>query len=696
MAHSPVLCIYTVEQLGCAHCAAKMEAQIAALPEVHSCTLTYATRQLRVEAEHPDALLPKLQEICASVESQVRVVPVEAPTKEEATGCNRDLLRILLGGGTLVAGKLLEHFLPATAPLPCHWLALALFVIGYLACGWRVLREAGRSLTKGHALDEQFLMAIATLGAFAIGEFGEALGVMVFYRVGEYFEDRAVEKSRSSIMAALDLRPEVVQKLHGDHTHTIPAEEARPGDLLLLRPGDRVPLDGIVVEGTSTADTSAITGESVPVALNPGDSLISGWVNQTGVLRMRVEKPLSESMVTRILNSVESAAAAKPHIDRFITRFCRYYTPIVVVLALCTAILPSLFTGDWWYWIKTALTFLVISCPCALVLSVPLAFYAGIGLGSKKKILFKGGSAMEALCKVKVMVMDKTGTLTQGVFTVQQLLPAEGVTEQELLMPAAFCEQNSNHPIAQSIQIAARGLEVALPHTVTEVPGQGIIADGVCCGSRRLLEAQGVEVPTTLSGSGTEVLVAREGRYLGAIHIDDAVKPESAQAIRKLKARGLKTVMLTGDTEEKAKSVADTLGLDECHGRLLPQDKLERLQALRQSYGPVLFVGDGINDAPVLAGADVGAAMGSGADAAIEAADLVFMTSRMDAVPEAISIARQATAISRQNVVLALGVKALVILLGLLGWANLWLAVFADTGVAMLCILNSIRLLYRK
>ena len=695
MAHHTVLRVFTVEHLGCAHCAARMEAAIAALPEVHRCTLTYATRQLRIEAEDPEALLPRIQEICASIEAQVRVVPLREPVKSEDSS-KADILRILWGAGTLVIGKLLEHLLPATAPLPCHWLALAVFILGYLVCGWGVLTQAAKSITKGHALDENFLMGIATLGAFVIGEFGEALGVMLFYRVGEYFEDRAVEKSRSSIMAALDLRPEVVHKLHGDHTHTIPAEEAVPGDLLLLRPGDRVPLDGVVMEGTSTADTSAITGESVPIALKPGDRLISGWVNQTGVVRMRVEKPLSESMVTRILNSVESAAASKPQIDRFITRFCRYYTPIVVVLALVTAILPSLFTGDWWYWVKTALTFLVISCPCALVLSVPLAFFAGIGLGSKNKLLFKGGSAMEALCKVKVVAMDKTGTLTQGTFSLRQLLPREGVTEQELLELAAFCEQGSNHPIARSIQAAAQGLELPLPQSVTEVPGQGVLADGVCCGSRRLLEEQGIPVPSGLSCTGTEVLVSKQGRYLGAILIDDALKPETAQAIQSLKARGLKTVMLTGDAGEKAKAVADELGLDEYHSRLLPQDKLERLQELRQAYGPVLYVGDGINDAPVLAGADVGAAMGSGADAAIEAADLVFMTARMDAVPQAISIARRATAISRQNVVLAVGIKALVILLGLLGWSNLWLAVFADTGVAMLCILNSIRLLYQK
>lgn len=695
--------VFLLDNLGCAHCAAKMEAQIAQLPEVASCTLTYATKQLRVEAIEPLRLLPVIQQICASVESEVKVTPrSSSPAKQtenaDEEDSKMDIARIVCGAAALVIGKLLEHFLPATGALPCNAIALILYVFGYVFCGWGVLKQAAINISHGKALDENFLMGIATLGAFAIGEYAEALGVMVFYRIGEYFEDRAVEKSRSNIMEALDLRPEVVNLVDGDETRTIPSEDAQPGDILLVRPGDRIPLDGTVLEGESLIDTSAITGEPVPVSVHNGDSVISGCVNQNGVIKMRVDKELSESMVTRILNSVENAAATKPHIDRFISRFCKVYTPFVVILAVLTAIIPSLFTGNWWYWIKTALTFLVISCPCALVLSVPLAFFAGIGLGSKKKILFKGGSAMEAICNVKAVVMDKTGTLTRGVFSVQQLLPAEGISENELLEKAACCESASTHPIARSIISAAeeRNMTLRKPSSVKEHSGMGIEADGILCGNQKLMIENNIALPDLHTDHGTEVLLAENGRYIGRILIADEVKPESTKAVSALKAQGIKTIMLTGDAADNAEAVGRELGLDEVHAKLLPQEKLEHLQQIRNKYGAVMFVGDGINDAPVLAGADVGGAMGSGADAAIEAADVVFMTSSMDAVPEAIAIGRKSTRISRQNVVIAIAIKLLVILLGLLGFANMWAAVFADTGVAMICIFNSIRILYQK
>ena len=696
--------VFLVNNLGCAHCASKMEAKISQMPEVASCTLTYATKQLRVEAAHPLELLPQIQQICASIESEVTVTPRAArgETKREAQEDSdegkRDLVRIITGAAALVIGKVLEHFLPATGVLPCNIAALILFVVGYVYCGWGVLKQAAVNIAHGRALDENFLMSIATLGAFAIGDYAEALGVMVFYRVGEYFEDKAVEKSRSNIMEALDLRPEVVNLMEGGEVRTLPAEDALPGDVVLVRPGDRVPLDGTVLEGESLLDTSAITGEPVPVAVRPGDSVTSGCVNQNGALTVRVEKELSESMVTRIMDSVENAAAAKPHIDRFISRFCKVYTPFVVALAVLTALIPSIVTGNWGYWVKTALTFLVISCPCALVLSVPLAFFAGIGLGSKKNVLFKGGSAMEAICNVKAIVMDKTGTLTRGVFTVQRILPADGVSETELLAMAAKCESASTHPIAQSIRAAAgeRGVKTERPESIQELSGLGIDADGILCGNRKLLEQYGIAVSADDGAFGTEVLLADHSRYLGRIVISDELKPETRTAIAALKAEGLKTVMLTGDAADSAEAVAREIGLDEVHAKLLPQDKLRILKETREKYGPVMFVGDGINDAPVLAGADVGAAMGSGADAAIEAADVVFMTSRMDAVPEAIDIGRVSTRISRQNVVIAIAIKLIVILLGFLGLANMWAAVFADTGVAMICILNSIRILYRK
>lgn len=692
--------VYRLNNLGCANCAAKMERQIGALGGVEQATITYATGQLRVWGKDPDALLGQYQSICASIEPEVTVEPMtrKAPAQQEEEE-EHALPRILLGASLLLAGKLLEQFLPPLWGLSISPWALAIYLAGYLLLGGGVLKTAFHNLTSGQVFDENFLMSIATLGAFAVGEYAEALGVMLFYQVGEYFEDRAVERSRSNIMGAMDLRPEVVQLLQADgSTMTLPAEEAQVGDLLQIRPGDRIPLDGTVTEGESHLDTSAITGEPVPVSVRPGDSILSGCVNADGLLTLRVDQPLETSMVTRILESVENAAASKPQIDRFITRFSRIYTPIVVALALLVAIVPSLLTGDAAYWVKTACTFLVISCPCALVLSVPLAFFAGIGAGSKRNILFKGGAAMETISKVKVVVLDKTGTITQGNFKLQQVLPAGGMDADLLLALAAGCERVSTHPIAQSICAAAQERGITPQHfqSVTEHPGKGMEADGLLCGNRKLMEAFGISLPQLEHTVGTQVLLARDGAYLGQLVISDTIKEGAASAVRQLKAMDIRTAMLTGDSQESAQAVADAVGIDQVRARLLPQDKLDALQAIRAKEGTALFVGDGINDAPVLAGADVGAAMGSGADAAIEAADLVFLTGDPEAIPKAISIGRRAVVIARQNVVLALVIKLAVIVLGLFGYANMWAAVFADTGVAMLCILNSIRTLYQK
>ena len=520
---------------------------------------------------------------------------------------------------------------------------------------------------------------------------------MLFYRVGEFFEHRAVARSRSQIMEAVDLRPEVVQLVQGEQIREIPAADAQVGDLLLVRPGDRIPLDGTVVSGESRIDMAPITGEPVPVGVKQGDAVISGCVNTTGQLILRVEKPLSESMVTRILDSVENAAASKPKIDRFITRFARVYTPVVVAIAAATAVLPSLVTGNWHYWVYTALSFLVMSCPCALVLSVPLAFFAGIGAGSKKGILFKGGVSMEAMGKVKAVVMDKTGTITKGDFRVQSVAGGHDV-----LGLCASCEQQSTHPIAQSIVAAARerNMELFQPDSMEEIPGQGIRAtvDGktVLCGNARLMRQHGINAEQAVNAYGTKVLVAVNGRFVGYITIADTIKEETKMAVSTLKQKKIHTVMLTGDAVDSAEAVAQETGIEEVHAGLLPHQKLEQLRNLRKERGAVMFVGDGINDAPVLAGADVGAAMGSGADAAIEAADVVFMTSQVSAIQQSLEIAANTQAIAWQNVVFALAIKFAVMIFGLLGYASMWLAVFADSGVAMLCVLNSIRLLYKK
>ena len=788
--------IYIIENLDCANCAAKIEAKFNAHPQVEEATITFATKQLRLTAADPDALIPELTEIARTVEGEVIIRPRDGHTHREqhrdhACGCGHhhgedhecgcghhhheghecgcghhhgedhecgcghhhgedhecgcghhhgedhecgcghhhdeghecgcghhhheghtchcghdheephdhhdhahgdgeSAKPLILGAALFAVTLALEHF-------GLGWIALAVSVIAYVILGREVVATALKNLVKGHVFDENFLMSIATIGAFFIGEHPEAVGVMLFYRVGEYFEHKAVERSRSQIMEAVDLRPETVNLVLGEEVRVIPAEDAKPGDLLLVRPGDRIPLDGIVVSGESRIDTAPITGEPVPVRAAAGDSVISGCVNTTGQLTIRAEKPLSESMVTRILDSVENAAASKPKIDRFITRFARIYTPIVVAIAAATAVIPSVITGNWSYWVYTALSFLVMSCPCALVLSVPLAFFSGIGAGSKKGILFKGGVSMEAMGKVKAVVMDKTGTITRGEFKVQKI--AGGL---DVLRLCASCEQRSTHPIAQSIVAAAkeRNMELFLPDDLEEIPGQGIRAKVddqiVLCGNARLIREAGLKFQEVADEYGTLVYIAVDDRFVGYIVIADTLKEDAKAAVGRLKAKGITTVMLTGDGDASAKAVAETVGIDEYHAKLLPHQKLEQLRTIRKTVGSAMFVGDGINDAPVLAGADVGAAMGSGADAAIEAADVVFMTSAMEAIPESLEIARKTNRIAWQNVIFALAVKAVVMVLGLLGFASMWLAVFADSGVAMLCVLNSIRLLYQK
>ena len=693
-----VCTVYVMKNIDCANCSAKIEKKIQELPEVDDCILTFATRQLRVYSSEGTKLLPKMQEIADQIEPGTVIEIREEGKPSSDTHDDKhdhDIPELLAGAALFIIGELLSHSMPPVS--------IGCFVIAYLILGREVLLTALKNMKSGHVMDENFLMSVATIGAFAIGEFGEAVGVMLFYRVGEAFEHRAVEKSRSQIMEAVDLRPETVLLDENGAVREIPAGSAAVGNIVQIRPGDRIPLDGVVIEGESRIDTSPITGEPVPVSVTIGSTLTSGCVNTSGLLKMRVEKELSESMVSRILDSVENAAASKPQAERFITKFARVYTPFVVALAAATAIIPSLITGNWPHWIYTALTFLVISCPCALVLSVPLAFFSGIGAGSRKGILFKGGIALETLKNVKTVVMDKTGTITKGNFIVQDIVPSANYTAVEVLQAAAACETVSTHPIGTSILLAAKEQDLNLenPAQLEEISGKGIHARLSCgdvlCGNRKLLTEFNVDCGAyDENGAVTTVYVAINGTFAGTIQISDTIKPEAKDAIRTLKSMGIRSAMLTGDGEAAAEAVADAVGIDHVYAKLLPADKLEILQKLRAESGSAMFVGDGINDAPVLAGADVGAAMGSGADAAIEAADVVFMTSSMDAIPTAIRIAKSTGAISNQNVVFALAVKALVMVLGLMGIASMWLAVFADTGVAILCVLNSIRILYKK
>ena len=690
--------VFIVEKLGCAHCAGKMEEQISHLPGVEAVNLTFATKQLRVWSDDAKALLPQIQDICTSIEPDVKVVIREDTVRAQKEAKNnsednREYLELGIGIVLFIAGKIFESSKPVYST--------ACFLLAYLILGIKIVWTALRNISKGQVFDENFLMSIATIGAFGIGEYAEAVGVMLFYRIGELFEEKAVERSRSQIMDVIDMRPEVVNLVneHGD-VSVIDAEEAESGDILLVRPGDRIPLDGVITDGETMIDTSPVTGEPVPISGFEGTEVTSGCLNTSGVIKIRVEKVLEESMVTRIMDSVENAAASKPKMDRFITRFSRVYTPFVVFMALATAIIPSIITGNWTHWVYTALTFLVISCPCALVLSVPLAFFSGIGAGSKIGILFKGGAALETLKDITSVVMDKTGTITKGNFKVQDVVTFGDVTRNELLSLAASCEESSTHPIAKSIMEAAKeeNISYKTAESAKEIAGHGSVIklDGseVLAGNKKLMNQYHIagEYKETTS-YGTEVFLAKDGVLIGAVVIADTLKDDAKSAIASLKAQKLHTVMLTGDSESAANAIAEETGIDEVYSKLLPDEKLLKLQEQRTKHGAVMFVGDGINDAPVLAGADCGAAMGSGADAAIEAADVVFMTSSVEAIPQAIAIGKKASRIAWQNVVFALVVKALVMILGLLGVANMWMAVFADTGVAMLCVLNSIRAL---
>ena len=720
--------VYILEGLDCANCAAKIEAKLRTLNGVDDLTITYATKQMKLSAKNPDQMIPMIKETIDAMEDGITIVPKDNKViKSEEAGekkfsFNNPLVSIGVGAVIFIIGEILEHVGNVPA-IPMF----ALFLIAYLVLGGKVLITAGKNIMKGQVFDENFLMCIATIGAFCIQEFPEAVGVMLFYRIGEYFEEKATEQSRTQIMEAVDLRPEVVNLVIGNDVRIIDAEEANVGDILLVRPGDRIPLDGVIIDGESRIDTSPVTGEPVPVMAKAGDNIVSGCVNTSGQLKIRVEKILEESMVTRILDSVENAAASKPNIDKFITRFARVYTPFVVFFALFVAVVLPFILPDSLNWhffvdsaytgtvntihgtsgtasIYTALTFLVISCPCALVLSVPLAFFSGIGAGSKKGILFKGGIAIESLKNVKAIVMDKTGTITKGNFVVQKANPAgNAMTANDLLAISASCELSSTHPIGNSIVEAAeeKGLSIERPSKVEEIAGHGIRAEisrgVVLCGNRKLMDAQNVDLSAYQKENfGTEVLVALNGKFVGNIVISDTVKDDAKDAIAAVKKQGIITAMLTGDAQESADAVAKETGIDEVHAKLLPQDKLSELKKIRENHGAVMFVGDGINDAPVLAGADVGAAMGSGADAAIEAADVVFMNSEMKAIPEAVGIAKMTNSISWQNVVFALAIKIIVMIMGLFGFANMWIAVFADTGVSVLCLLNSIRILHRK
>ena len=613
------------------------------------------------------------------------------------------MTRIVAGAILLAAAVLIEKRTDWTT-----WQYLVLYLIPYLTVGWETLKEAAEGLLHGRMLGEDFLMSVATLGALGIGflpeaqtQFPEAVFVMLFFQLGEWFEQRAEGKSRQSIAHLMDIRPDSAHVLRAGELQTLSPDQVVPGEVIVIRPGEKVPLDGIVLEGSSSLDTVALTGESVPRSIGEGDEILSGCVNQSGVLKVKTTKAFGESTAAKILDLVENAAASKSRSERFITRFARIYTPIVVALALLVAVVPSLITGEWSTWIYRGLLFLVVSCPCALVISVPLTFFGGIGGASRKGILVKGANFMDTLSRVKTVVFDKTGTLTEGVFQVTAVHP-ELIDEKELLHLAAHVERHSLHPIATALRNAYPDEQDDCSVTdIRETAGHGVIATvnghRVAVGNEKLMALEGAAShPCELKG--TTVHVSIDGVYAGHIIISDRVKADAAEAITALHAAGVRrTVMLTGDQADIAASVASAVGVDAYHAGLLPADKVTKVEALLNttaSEGALAFVGDGINDAPVLARADLGIAMGAlGSDAAIEAADVVLMDDKPSKVAEAVRIARRTLSIARENMIFAIGIKILVLLLAALGLATLWMAVFADVGVTVLAVLNAMRAL---
>lgn len=703
-----------LKDLNCANCAAKIEDRIRKMDVVETANFTIATHQLKLTGswEDREALKRDIQDICDAIEEGVTVADYERKSKASVDehGHDHDHGSDAVTIAVIVAGLLFMAYEALTTVVPSigmpESIETPIYYIAYILLAFPVLRIAARNILKGQVFDENFLMSIATLGAIAIDALPEAVGVILFYRIGEFFEEKATDRSRTEIMNAVDMRPQevrVVDTCGGGEIVVMAPEKVEVGSTIEVRPGDLIPLDGTVLEGETRVNTAPVTGEPVPVRAVPGTQLMSGCINESGRITMRVDKVLEESMVTKILDAVENAASSKPKIDRFITRFARVYTPIVVALSLVVAIIPSLITGEWHKWIYTALTFLVISCPCALVLSVPLAFFSGIGNASKHGILLKGGRVIEALAGVKAVALDKTGTITSGEFKVQNVeTVGSHVSKNQLLSMASAIEAVSTHPIATSIVSEAKeqGITVEASDFVQELAGEGMVGmvDGqqVLVGNRRLMERYAVQgYPTEATEYGTEVLVAEGNVYLGRIIIADEARPDSAEAIADLNGQDIKTVMLTGDAEASAKYIAKETGVSAVRAQLLPQDKLSVVQDIRSEYGPTMFVGDGINDAPVLAGADVGGAMGSGADAAIEAADVVFMRPSLTAIAHILDLSKATLRVAWQNVVFAIAVKILIMALGLMGYASMWWAVFGDTGVSILCILNSIRILRR-
>ena len=698
-----------LEGLGCANCAAKIEAEVSKIEGVKFASVDFVSKKLTLETNtgiNISSLNETIEGIVKKIEPDVKVVfggnTSKANTKEndddDEDNNKKEIARLIIGGAIFAVGMIFNFQ---------NWLELTLFLISYIIVGGPVVLKAIKGIARGQVFSEHFLMSVATIGAFFIGEYPEGVAVMMFYLVGELFQELAVGNSRKSISALMDIRPDYANLKIGDEIKKVSPEEVNIGDIIVVKPGEKVPLDGKVLDGTSMVDTAALTGESIPRELVPGSDALSGFINKNGVLTIEVTKDFGESTVSKILDLVQNASSRKAPTEQFITKFARYYTPVVVFGALALAIIPPLVLPGATFseWIYRALVFLVVSCPCALVISIPLGFFGGIGGASKRGILVKGSNYLEALNNVEMVVFDKTGTLTKGVFEVVEVNAQIDYTDDELIEYAAYAESHSSHPIALSIlKVYKKEIDFSKIDDYKEIAGHGLsvkLADKeVLAGNAKLMVSENIKYQE-IETIGTVVHIAINKKYAGNIVISDEVKEDSAEAIKGLKALGIgKIVMLTGDMKTVGEKIGKQLGLDEVYSELLPADKVEKIESLeakKSKKGKIVFVGDGINDAPVLARADIGMAMGGlGSDAAIEAADIVIMTDEPSKIVTAIKVAKRTRNIVMQNIIFALGVKAIFLVLGALGIASMWEAVFGDMGVAIIAILNAMRVMNTK
>lgn len=716
--------ILNVKGLHCANCAAKIEKKLNEMQNVKEARIDLVGEKIFLTAEEKNGsvLVNAVQKIADSIEEGVKIfLPSKhnhAHSHDHAhdhshhhSGEVGEMIKILVIGGIFYfAASYLNLFSAYLSPDTVTFAKIILFLISYIIIGGHVLTTAFKNILKGQFFDENFLMAVATIGAFAIGEYHEAVAVMFFYQVGELFQSMAVNKSRKSIASLMNIRPDYANLKVRNNITKVSPEEVKINDFIVVKPGEKVPLDGIITEGSSSFDTSALTGESLPVSKNIGEEVLSGSVNKTGLVTIKVTKLFSESTVSKILDLVENANSKKSKTENFITKFARYYTPTVVGIAVLMAIIPPLVLKEttFYEWLYKALVFLVLSCPCALVISIPLGFFGGIGGASRHGILIKGGNYLEALNNVETVVMDKTGTLTKGVFKVTQINPENNITKEELLQYAAYAESFSTHPIAESVikEYQKNNLQIdkSLIKNYEEISGYGIKTEvngkSVIAGNIKLMNLENIKTENN-SQTGTVVYVAIDGKYAGNLLISDEIKEDSLRAIEDMKKIGVKkTVMLTGDSKAIGESIAEKLNIDKAYTELLPSDKVEKIEEIfeeRKSNGKILFVGDGINDAPVLARADIGVAMGGvGSDAAIEAADVVIMNDEPSKIVTAIKIAKKTRTVVWQNIALALGVKIITLILGVMGFATIWAAIFADVGVALIAILNAARVIRMK